>query len=105
MGGVNWQTLFVLSYLSQVNEVHAIAHRRNDENNKFVHFLQKIGLLQSNLHHGWHHKAPYDCNYCILTMYLNPFLNRIRFWQFLENTIEEIFKVKPLRGTEIRGGI
>jgi ubiquitin-conjugating enzyme E2 variant len=105
LGFFSWQLLFVFAYLSQVNEIHAIAHRRPDENFVIARFFQKIGLLQSNLHHGWHHKAPYDCNFCILTEYLNPLLNRIRFWQFLENSIKFCFGVSPLRGSAIRNGI
>ena len=105
LGFFSWQLLFVFTLLSQVNEVHAISHRRKDENSSFILFLQEMGLIQSSFHHGWHHKAPYDCNYCILTEYLNPILNKIKFWVFLESCILFLFKARPLRGSSIRGGI
>lgn len=88
------QVVFFLLYLSQVNEVHAISHRRKSENWLFFQWLQKIGLIQSALHHGWHHKAPYDCNYCIMTEYLNPILNKIYFWTVLECGLS-FFGIQP----------
>lgn len=101
-GFFSWQLLFVASYLSQVNEIHACAHRRPEENFAITRLLKQIGLLQSNLHHGWHHKAPYDCNFCILTSYLNPLLDRIGIWKFLEKSVSFCFGISPLRGTSRR---
>lgn len=90
LGKFCWQVAFLIIYLSQVNEVHAISHRRKNKIPAFFRFLQSIGLVQSNLHHGWHHKAPFDCNYCIMTEYLNPMLNRIQFWTRLERVLSRI---------------
>lgn len=100
-GWGNWQVVFGLLLLSQVNEFHAISHRANKENPLLVRWLQKIGLIQSRRHHGWHHKAPYDCRYCILTAYLNPVLDKLRFWKGLELFLS-FFAIKPLRGTAAR---
>jgi len=100
---LNWQSILFVAYLSQVNEVHAMSHRRASENPLIVRFFQRIGLVQSSLHHGWHHKAPYDCNYCIMTEYLNPVLYKIRFWGRIEEGLK-LIGIQPLRATEIRNG-
>ncbi len=102
-GWLCWQSIFFTVYIAQVNEVHAISHRIKEENYFLLRLLQKIGLVQSNKHHGWHHKAPYNCNYCIMTEYLNPILNKIRFWERIENGLK-LIGIYPIRGSEIRGG-
>lgn len=94
----------IILLASQGNEVHRKAHQSDKENGRFICFLQRIGLMQSRRHHGWHHKAPYDCNYCILTNYLNPLLGKIRFWERLESFIKTVFGITPLRGSILRNG-
>ncbi len=79
-----------LFYAAMANQVHAMAHRTDKENGKLVVWLQKIGLLQSRKMHGYHHKSPYNLNYCILTNYLNPILNVFNFWDVLELTLAKI---------------
>ena len=103
MGWLNWMVAFCLIYGLMANEIHAISHRTMKENGKFISFLQKLGLLQSRRMHGYHHSAPYDVNYCVLTNYLNPILNKIGFWHFLEWAVG-LFGVKPARGNVNRGG-
>jgi len=103
VGWLNWMVAFCLIYGLMANEIHAIAHRTKKENGKFISFLQKVGLLQSRRMHGYHHSAPYDVNYCVLTNYLNPILNKIRFWNFLEWAVG-LFGIKPVRGNANRGG-
>lgn len=67
--------------LSQSNEIHSWAHQKC---NPFIRFLQRIGILQSPRHHSIHHKRPFDRYYCVMTNYLNPLLNLIKFWQSVE---------------------
>ena len=100
--GFYWGMFFVLTYLSQVNEIHAISHRSDKENNWLFRSLQKIGLIQTRKHHGWHHQAPYNCNYCILTAYLNPILDKLQFWFYIEMFLQKVLKIQPLRGTDKR---
>ena len=68
-------------------------------------FLQKTGILQGKQSHDWHHTAPYDANFCVMTEFLNPVLNRVRFWERMEWLILKILRVPVLRGSDIRGGI
>jgi sterol desaturase/sphingolipid hydroxylase (fatty acid hydroxylase superfamily) len=84
---VSWLSIYsflTIILLSQSNEIHACAHRSDKENTRLIKWFQKIGLLQSRRHHGYHHRAPYDCRYCILTDFLNPVLDRLLFWSVLE---------------------
>ncbi len=104
-GWHSWQMIVCLLFCSQGNEIHAIAHRSDKENGKFLMFFQKLGIVQRRKTHGWHHKAPYDTNFCVMTEFLNPVLNKINFWTRLEWTILKTFRVKVLRGSAIRKGI
>lgn len=99
LGSFSWIYTCIILLASQANEVHRIAHQTNKENGKFIVWLQNAGILQSRKHHGWHHKAPYDCNYCILTNYLNPILNKIKFWCRTEGFIKRVFKIFPIRAS------
>lgn len=103
LGCLVWQVAFCLLYGAMANEIHAMAHRSKKENGKLVTFLQWTGILQSRRMHGYHHSAPFDVNYCVLTNYLNPILNRIRFWEGLEWLIGR-FGISPTRGNANRGG-
>ncbi len=104
-GYMCWQLFTFLLIASQGNEFHAIAHRNTDENGYWLTRLQKIGLIQTRKTHGWHHKAPYETNFCVMTEFLNPILNRINFWNTIEKILLKIFRIKILRGSDIRGGI
>lgn len=106
MCGYNsWQLDLCLFFSCQGNEIHAIAHRSDKENGKFIKILQKLGIIQSRHSHGWHHRAPYETNFCVMTEFLNPILNRIHFWERIEFIILKVFKIKVLRGSSIRDGI
>jgi len=102
-GKISWQLIIFLCYSACANELHAIFHRTDKENGKIICRIQKTGLIQSRKMHGYHHTAPYDCNYCVLTNYLNPVLNYIRFWQALEKIIS-FFGIKPIRNSTERRG-
>ncbi len=100
-----WQLIVGICFASQGNEIHAMGHRSDRENGKVVQFLQKIGLIQRRRTHGWHHKAPYDTNFFVMTEYLNPFFNKIYFFEKLEWVIQKVLHVKPIRGASVRGGV
>lgn len=93
---LTWEVRFVLIYGSMANELHAMAHRTDKENGRLITLIQKTGLIQSRGMHGYHHQAPFDCNYCILTNYLNPVLNYIKFWTWLEKVIS-LFGINPIK--------
>lgn len=102
-GVLSWEVGFVLIYASLANEIHAITHKTDKENGKLICWIQKTGLIQTRRMHGHHHTSPYDVNYCVMTNYLNPILNKTRFWLGLEWVIQ-LFGIKPSRGLPSRGG-
>lgn len=102
-GVLIWEVAFVLVYASLANEIHAITHKTDKENGRLICWIQKTGLIQTRRMHGHHHTSPYDVNYCVMTNYLNPVLNKTRFWIGLEWVVQ-LFGIKPSRGLPSRGG-
>lgn len=70
------------------NQVHYWAHlpRRAPA---IVRAAQAIGLCQSRSQHSQHHAVPHLTRYCVLTDWLNPVLDRIRFWRMLERLLPQ----------------
>jgi Kua-ubiquitin conjugating enzyme hybrid localisation domain. len=104
-GWYSWQVVVCLLFCVQGNEIHAMSHRPDKVNGKAILFLQKTGILQSKKMHRWHHKAPYETNFCIMSDFTNPVLNKIGFWRKLEWLILKIFKIDVLRVSTIRNGL
>lgn len=102
---LNFYTLFIILLAAHGNEFHRFSHQTVKENGKVVTALQSIGILQSRRHHGMHHQSPYVHNYCIITNYLNPVLELVRFWAVLEMAIRLLLRIKVLRSSEIRNGL
>ncbi len=101
----SWQVIVCLLFCIQGNEVHAMSHRPDKITGLLARFLQKTGIFQSKKMHRWHHKAPYETNFCIMSDFVNPILNKIAFWKRLEYLILKIFKIDVLRASSIRKGL
>lgn len=56
-------------------------------NKAIARFLQRIHVLQGAQHYWQHHKWPHDCNYCTLTPWMNPILDRIGLWRGIERLL------------------
>jgi ubiquitin-conjugating enzyme E2 variant len=56
-----------------------------------VRALQRARLILSPEHHAIHHAAPQDKYYCITVGWMNPVLERLRFFAFCEWTIARIY--------------
>lgn len=80
-----WLISFAL-FASQANEIHCWAHRGGG-NNLAVRTLQTCRIVQRSKHHGVHHKAPYRSRYCVMTPWLNPILDGLKFWRAIEYTL------------------
>jgi hypothetical protein len=78
------------------NLIHRFSHMRDCENNSFIRFLQKTGLLCSHEHHSLHHNLV-NQKYCVITEYNNYVLDSIHFWSGLENVIYFFTNIKPNR--------
>lgn len=91
-----WCYVFLLA--SQSNEIHCWEHMKT---NKLIKFLQKYYILQNKKTHALHHKRPYDTNYCVMTMIVNPILNKISFWYYLEKLIFLTLGIAPRKEREL----
>jgi ubiquitin-conjugating enzyme E2 variant len=72
--GFHWEILLFLIISAQANIVHKWSHSSNDKTPVFAKVLQKINLIQNKRHHQNHHMANFHKNYCVMTPYVNPFL-------------------------------
>lgn len=83
---------------SQSNEVHCWEHMKT---NWLIRNLQSYKILQDVKTHALHHKRPYDTNYCVMTMLVNPVLNRVSFWYCLERTVYFFTGINPRKEREL----
>jgi ubiquitin-conjugating enzyme E2 variant len=73
---------FVMLSAIAANVFHRWAHMRKPP--LVARLLQRAGIIISFRHHARHHKPPYTTRYCVAIGWLNPLLDRIRFWRGLE---------------------
>ena len=79
--GFSWVLVFATIGGCVQNEVHLWTHKPRDG---WIKVLQQIGIIQSVAGHARHHKPPQNRNYCILTDWVNPILERLKVWERLE---------------------
>lgn len=70
------------------NQLHKWAHRAAPP--RIVRALQRAKIILSPEHHRAHHTAPFESSYAITNGWLNPFLNRTRFFRRLEGVLRAI---------------
>lgn len=76
------------------NQFHKWAHQELPS--RVVRALQRSRIILSPEHHRAHHTAPFESSYAITNGWLNPLLNRTRFFRRLERALRA-FGVKPSR--------
>jgi hypothetical protein len=84
-----WLTAFFLTF---GNLTHRLAHEPKGRLHPIIRLLQKIGLLLSFKQHWQHHfgetgivsKEEASHRYCPMSNWLNPILDKIKFFQFLD---------------------
>lgn len=94
------QMMFFMN--SQTNQFHYWSHQLNPP--IFVRWLQKAGILLTFEEHRRHHIDPKTC-YCISSGILNPFLEKIGWWGFLNTVFTAIIgedKIKQQSNAEFR---
>lgn len=77
------------------NQFHKWAHQ--EAPSVFARWLQRKRLVLEPAHHKLHHTAPFEMHYCITTGWLNPLLNKIKFFRRLEATLA-FFGIKTAKG-------
>ena len=103
MGHLNWMVVLFALLVGNSNEFHKWAHRRSSENGPVIAFLHRFGLLQGARHHARHHTDPKDSHYCTISVLLNPILDRIGFWGWLEKLVLKTLGWKRRVDTSVRG--
>ncbi len=73
---------FVALATVATNQFHKWAHQESPS--AFARWLQRTRLVLEPEHHQLHHTRPFDTNYCITNGWLNPFLNKLKFFRRLE---------------------
>jgi TMEM189-like protein len=79
---------FTAFFIICTNQFHKWAHTKNPAG--WVRMLQRANLILSPEHHVVHHTAPRDKYYCITVGWMNPVLEKIRFFRFMEAAISRI---------------
>jgi plasmanylethanolamine desaturase len=64
------------------NQFHKWAHQESPS--VLARWLQRKRLVLEPQHHKRHHTQPFDMNYCITNGWLNPLLNKLKFFRRLE---------------------
>lgn len=94
-GWFSAELLLVVALAVNANEAHKWAHRTRAENGRLISLLQDWKLIQGRAHHGRHHGGDRNTSYCAITDWVDPLLDRIRFWRRLEWTIAAVTGVEP----------
>ena len=102
LGWLNPFTLSLVIGASLANEIHVAAHCSPEENGPWITALQRTGIIQSHAHHAAHHRGLKNINYCTVTNWVNPLLERARFWRRLEALIKVYTKQRPRRDPVVR---
>ena len=92
-------SMFVLATIvlaSFGNEIHRWNH--TTKNPAWIELIKSTGVIQSQRQHSLHHKPPHDSNYCVMTSQLNPILDAIGFWRWLELILSPVLDVKRSKG-------
>lgn len=91
---LTWQVWLFALVSANANQVHKWAHSAPHENGRFITWLQKFKLLQTQRHHAQHHSGQKNSHYCSVTNFLNPILEELELWKNLEIFNEKVFKLK-----------
>jgi plasmanylethanolamine desaturase len=102
-GALTWQVWLVVILGANANQIHKWAHRTPAENGRLISLFQRFRLVQSPRHHARHHTDPKTSHYCVLTNFLNPILDAMRFWDALEWGIWSVARVRRRADTSVTG--
>jgi plasmanylethanolamine desaturase len=76
--------LFAMAMVA-TNILHKWAHA--EKTNWLISRFQSSRVFLSPAHHNLHHTNPFDSNYCITNGWLNPLLERIKFFRRLDSVV------------------
>ena len=99
---LTWPVLVFAVLVANANQIHKWAHRSRRENGRLISLLQDLRLIQGVRHHAVHHTDPKSKNYCVITEFLNPVLETLRFWTRLECLLWRWFHLRRRLDTSNR---
>ena len=84
-----------ITFTSLGNWVHRWAHTPRRQLPRWIRGLQEFGIFLSPENHELHHrkngqlvsKGEAELSYCPMTDFVNPILDKIRFWQSMEASL------------------
>jgi plasmanylethanolamine desaturase len=91
---LTWQVWLFATVSANANQIHKWAHSAPHENGRWVTWLQKFKLIQTQRHHARHHSGKKNSHYCSVTNFLNPLLDELEFWSLLERFNARVFGLK-----------
>jgi hypothetical protein len=94
IGRLSWPVWVFAVIGANANQIHKWTHRTPRENGTLITWMQRLHLVQGVRHHARHHTNPKDSNYCVITDFLNPILDGIRFWDGLEFVFLHLFGMR-----------
>ncbi len=80
--------LFFTLAATATNQCHKWAHEISP--GPVVRWMQRAGLILSPEMHARHHRGEFRQSYCMTTGWMNPFLDRLRFFPRLEQGIRAL---------------
>jgi ubiquitin-conjugating enzyme E2 variant len=83
------------------NQFHKWAHQ--EKSSAFARWLQRARIVLEPSRHGRHHTEPFNMHYCITNGWLNPLLDRIKFFRSLEAALRLLGIKTQLEKTQLRG--
>ncbi len=103
LGCLTWRVWVFAGLTANMNQFHKWGHGSRRENGPFISRLQDLRLIQTARHHAKHHTDPKNVSYCVVTNVLNPFLDRLRFWDTLEHVIWKLTGLRRRADTSVNG--
>jgi hypothetical protein len=99
--GFYWEVLLFVGVGAQANLIHKWSHQHPLQLPKFARILQRFYIIQNANHHLQHHNGKYNQYYCVMTIFCNPFLERIKFWKILIWSVA-LFGINPKKEQIVR---
>ena len=85
-------TVIVVGVTVITNQLHKWAHQ--DDPPGAVRLLQKTRIILEPKHHEAHHSEPFNSHYSITNGWVNPLLNKVKFFRRLERALR-FLKIEP----------
>ena len=90
-GVLTWAVWVFCIFGANANQIHKYTHLPKRSIPFVIKALQKLRLLQNAKDHARHHSGDNNMAYCLITPFLNPIMDKLRFWRMLEKITVPIF--------------